>query len=109
EHFPVPGALAVVIATLGLIYCLHRIPGLAMHRVLGARPLLFVGHISYSLYLWHWPVFVFFRWTCGLESPLERMLALALSFMLATTSWLLIETPLRRSSGAGRFTRAGPI
>lgn len=110
EHFPAPGALPVVIATLGLIYCLHRNPNpVAMHRLLGARPLLFVGRISYSLYLWHWPVFVLFRWTCGLESLPERLMALALSFLLATASWRYIETPLRRSSPNARFPRAAPV
>ena len=101
-RFPVPGALPVVIGTLGLIWSLYRCPGLrSLHDLLGNRPLAFIGKISYSLYLWHWPVFVLLRWTWGLETPLLRAGALAVVFILAVGSWRLVEAPFRHGSRFG--------
>jgi peptidoglycan/LPS O-acetylase OafA/YrhL len=102
-RFPVPGALPVVIGTLGLIWSLHRHPGLrSLHGLLGNRPLVFIGKISYSLYLWHWPVFVLFRWTWGLDTPLLRAAALAIVFFLAVGFWRLVEAPFRYGLKFGR-------
>ncbi|MEB3238727.1 MAG: SGNH hydrolase domain-containing protein, partial [Cyanobacteriota bacterium] len=57
---------------------------------------LALGLLSYSLYLWHWPVFVFFRLTLGLNTPLLRLLASLLALGLAVAAWALVERPLRR-------------
>lgn len=101
-RFPMPGALPVVIGTLGLIWSLHRHPELrSLHDLLGNRPLVFVGKISYSLYLWHWPVFVLFRWTWGLDTPLLRAVALAVILLLAVGSWRLVEAPFRHGLRSG--------
>lgn len=101
-RFPMPGALPVVIGTLGLIWSLHRHPELrSLHDLLGNRPLVFVGKVSYSLYLWHWPVFVLFRWTWGLDTPLLRAVALAVILLLAVGSWRLVEAPFRHGLRSG--------
>jgi peptidoglycan/LPS O-acetylase OafA/YrhL len=65
-------------------------------RVLGLRPVVFIGLISYSLYLWHWPILVFAKYYLirGL-SPVETALLIALSILVATLSWRFIETPFR--------------
>lgn len=105
ENFPVPGALLAVLGTLGVIWGLHNhAEPRALHGLLGSRPLVAVGKISYSLYLWHWPVFVLFRWTLGLESASMRLAAVALAFALAIASWRFIENPVRHA----RFLRALP-
>ncbi|MFK4026916.1 acyltransferase family protein [Stutzerimonas balearica] len=106
--FPFPGALLAVAGTLGLIFCLHRRSGL-LHRILGCHALVTVGRISYSLYLWHWPVFVLFRWTCGLETAVTRLAAVALAFLLAFASYHWVENPLRHSSLVRRLPRAVTI
>ncbi len=60
------------------------------------RPVVFVGIISYSLYLWHWPIWSFTNYF--LMEPLGwglRLVLFALSFGLAVLSWRYIETPFR--------------
>jgi len=68
-------------------------------RLLSLRPLVFLGLISYSLYLWHWPLLAFQRTDMLLfatESKLvERGALLGLSLAAATLSWWLIEKPTR--------------
>jgi len=98
EQSPVPGVLPAVLATLGVIWSLHKHPELRLlHGILSNRALVFTGKISYSLYLWHWPVFVLFRWTWGLENGPLRLAALAAAFLLAVVSWRLVEMPSRES------------
>jgi peptidoglycan/LPS O-acetylase OafA/YrhL len=69
-------------------------------RLLSLRPLVFVGLISYSLYLWHWPPFAFANYL-KVEplSAATRATLLILAFVCAVASWRLIETPFR----SGRF------
>jgi hypothetical protein len=60
-----------------------------------------IGKLSYSLYLWHWPVFVIFRWTTGLYDAAHMAAATALSLVLAGLSYRFVERPFRRSSLLG--------
>lgn len=62
--------------------------------------LVWVGLISYSLYLWHWPIFVFLRYYLVRSSfsPVEAAMAIALTFALATLSWHYVERPFRNRS-----------
>lgn len=54
-----------------------------------------IGLISYSLYLWHWPIFVFVKYLgLNLEGTI-RILAIALTFVLSYLSWKFIEQPFR--------------
>lgn len=97
--FPFPGALPAVLGTLGLLYFLNGRP--AGDRLLRCftHPLpVFIGKISYSLYLWHWPVFVLFKWTVGVSSPACQASAVLLAFLLAIASYHLVENRIRHSS-----------
>jgi peptidoglycan/LPS O-acetylase OafA/YrhL len=98
RSYPFPGALLPVLGTLGLIASLQgrEARGLVM-RLLSHRAVVFVGQISYSLYLWHWVVFVLFRWTVGMESIAAKIAAVALTFALSIASYYFIERPPRRS------------
>jgi peptidoglycan/LPS O-acetylase OafA/YrhL len=99
NNFPMPGALMAVLGALGLIFSLHHHPELGrLHKTIGSYPLVLVGRISYSLYLWHWPVFVLFRWTCGLDTPMLKVLAASLALILSVISYCFIENPLRHST-----------
>ena len=72
--------------------------------LLGTGPLVFIGLISYSLYLWHWPLLVFASfWNIYALSPLQTAVVVALSFGAAAFSWKFVEAPFRRRGGG--FTR----
>lgn len=68
-------------------------------RVLSWRPMVGIGLISYSLYLWHQPVFALYRvHQARALTDLEAVGLIAISFVLAVMSWALIERPFRRRS-----------
>lgn len=107
ETFPFPGAIATVLGTAGILAFLYgrQHTSLLLH-VLTNRITVFIGKISYSLYLWHWPVFVLFRWTAGLESIACRISAFSITFALATLSYFFIENKVRYSSILRKAPRA---
>jgi peptidoglycan/LPS O-acetylase OafA/YrhL len=109
-EFPFPGAIPAVAGTLGLLYFLHEVPANNwIARPLTNRTAVFIGKISYSLYLWHWPVFVLFKWTVGTESALLRIAALGIAFVLAIASYYLIETRIRHSAYLHQTSRGARL
>lgn len=67
--------------------------------ILASAPLVFIGQISYSLYLWHWPVYVLAHYLDFRDpTPGQIVLLLLLSFALAAFSWRFIEQPFRNKS-----------
>ena len=72
-------------------------------KALAARPLVWIGTLSYSLYLWHFPVL----WTFHAH---DRLVALVLSFLLAWLSYRYIERPFRRRRASfERAVRPSPV
>lgn len=68
-------------------------------RLLAFKPMVFVGLISYSLYLWHWPLLVFSRYSARQERSVEFRCALLVACAgLAVLSWKFVETPFRNKS-----------
>ncbi len=67
-------------------------------RFLSLPPMVFVGLISYSLYLWHWPLLASLRHLPVENEPAARALAVAGSFALAVLSWRFVETPFRKKA-----------
>lgn len=91
--FPNGYALIVCIATAVLILTANN--KLFVGRILSLNYLVFIGLISYSLYIWHWPLFAFSRYL-GLETnPLLLVLLFTLTFIIAYGSWRFIEKPSR--------------
>lgn len=93
-----PGATAII-PVLGTVLLLftgsHH--GNIVGKLLSTAPFRFTGLISYSLYLWHWPVLVFYKiYMFGDFGPYDKLLALALIFLLSYLSWRYIEVPFRK-------------
>lgn len=66
-------------------------------KVLSLFPFVFIGKISYSLYLWHWPVFSFVDYGLYQVDSLTRLvLKIALTFAISIMCYFLIEQPARR-------------
>jgi len=98
QTYPVPGAILPVAGALLIITGLQgRAPVSIIGQLLSSPPAVSIGLISYSLYLWHWPVFVLFRWTAGFITPAQKLSALAVAVVMALVSYFLVERPLRRS------------
>ncbi len=91
-----PGWSALV-PTLGTMLIIAAGSTASLNRMLlSARPAVFVGLISYPLYLWHWPMLSFLSITEQGQAPRALVLAaIALSFVLAAASYLLVERPVR--------------
>lgn len=76
-------------------------------RVLSVRALVFTGLISYSLYLWHWPLLVFAKYYLLRDLTLAETLGvLAASLALSIACWRFIERPFRGRSGV---LKHGPL
>ena len=70
----------------------------AVRTTLSVRPLVFVGVISYSLYLWHWPIVTFARLAhVGALGPGDTTLVILASMLMAVLSFELVESPFRVS------------
>ncbi|MFL5237826.1 MAG: acyltransferase family protein, partial [Rhizomicrobium sp.] len=95
---PFPGA-AALIPCVGTALVIGAGEGAALNRALSLKPIVFVGLISYSLYLWHWPIYVFARAALfRAPTPFETTLLIGMSFALAVLSWRFVEQPFRSRS-----------
>lgn len=99
KHFPGWWALMPVAAAMLLI---EAGPQAWFNRfVLGNPVMVWIGLISYPLYLWHWPLLSFAQIVEGhLPAPQIRAAALVAAVLLAWLSWRLLERPLRSLRGA---------
>jgi peptidoglycan/LPS O-acetylase OafA/YrhL len=92
--FSACATIAVVLLTMLLIVTLK--PGTIGYKFLTYSVLLFIGKISYSLYLYHWTVLSISRWTIGIHWWSVPLL-FALMLLLAIGSYVYVENPLRRA------------
>lgn len=73
--------------------------------LLGARPACWVGSLSYSLYLWHWPILVAGMAYFGDLSPSAGLVLVFLSIVPAWVTFRMIENPIRYSATVSRSSR----
>jgi peptidoglycan/LPS O-acetylase OafA/YrhL len=88
---------AVFFALLVAVMILGLESDSAIRRVLSWRPIVWIGTISYGLYLWHWPLI---QWvnadTVGYDGVLLDVTRVAATLIAATASYYLLEQPIRR-------------
>lgn len=92
---PFPGwvTIPVVVGSMLLIYYGAMGP---VSKLLTSGPCVGIGKISYSLYLWHWPILVFTNYIFYGSVPMLAMsAAVILSFVTAYLSWRWVELPVR--------------
>lgn len=96
-----PGLLTLIPVSACALLILTTSPSNLTGKLLSLKPMVWIGLISYSLYLWHFPIFAFIRSNSFEVQPEAIALGTALSVILAAASYRWIETPFRR----GRLTQ----
>ncbi|HSC19938.1 MAG TPA: acyltransferase family protein, partial [Rhizomicrobium sp.] len=92
--FPGEAALVPCLGAALILWCGSR--DSMVHAALAWRPVVAIGLISYSLYLWHWPLLVFAKYALFRAlTPLETASLIGLSFLCAALSWRYVEQPFR--------------
>jgi len=102
---PFPSLYALLPTVGTALVLIFSMKGTLTHKVLSAKPLVWVGLISYSLYLWHQPILAFAKH--GRVAELEGIflgICLLLCFPLSYLSWRFIETPFRDRKKLSRGT-----
>ncbi|WP_223452214.1 MULTISPECIES: acyltransferase family protein [unclassified Pseudomonas] len=95
KKMPFPGWWAMLPVSGTFLLILAGPDGWVNRVLLANRVMVFVGIISYPLYLWHWPILSFLRILAFEVSPWARLGAVLLSVVLAWLTYRLIEKPIR--------------
>ncbi|MGN7246442.1 acyltransferase family protein [Janibacter anophelis] len=107
EVTPFPGYLALVpVVGAGLVIASG--PSGPVARALSLAPVVHLGNISYSWYLWHWPALVIGKRVLG-DSGLAVLLLLVLSYAAALASFAYVEQKWRHRSSDGHIRRLLPV
>ena len=92
------GFLLAAVCTAAVIAAVVQ-PGSPVGRVLGLRPLVLLGLVSYGAYLFHWPLFLLLTESfTGAPPVVVLLLRLSVTLGLAWLSFVVLETPVRRGA-----------
>ncbi|GAA2242188.1 acyltransferase [Herbiconiux moechotypicola] len=96
---PYPGtAAALPVLATALVIWGGQAAATGLRAVTGLRPVRFVGDVSYSVYLWHWPLIVLLPFVTGSElGTAEKLAIVAASLVLGWASTRFVENPVRFS------------
>lgn len=94
QNHDVPGVSALP-AVLGAGLVIASNGQTVVGRVLGSKPFVAIGLISYSAYLWHWPLLAYLRYTFVEISLLVGAAAFVVTLLMAALSYRVVEMPLR--------------
>src|SRR5690606_1759496 len=104
---PFPGLAATVPAAAAAALIAYGGRSRLGRLVLGNPAALFIGKISYPLYLWHWPLLAFARISgVGEPGPATKAALVATAFALSALTYFLVEKPVR--IGPLRNARVAP-
>jgi peptidoglycan/LPS O-acetylase OafA/YrhL len=97
--FPFPWAMIPVFGTLLSISAVTNASDQlsVIHKFLQSKSITYLGRMSFSLYLWYWPISVLFRWTIGFDRLEQKLVCLVFVFLLAAASYHFVESPVRTS------------
>lgn len=98
KHYNTVFNIVSIFSLLIILYVVQQKGGV-LNSILSNRYVVFVGKISYSLYLWHLPVFRLFYYHSSLPPIISFAAKFIVSFILAIASWYLIE---QRATALGR-------
>jgi peptidoglycan/LPS O-acetylase OafA/YrhL len=88
-------SLAAVIGAMCFVLA-GTSPGSTLNNTIACAPMVFIGKISYPIYLWHWPIFTAMRWSLYLNSWPQWIGSLVVIFVLALGTYYLVEKPVQR-------------
>lgn len=89
--------LGSLVPTVGTAMVIHaKSQGIA--KLISLPPIRGIGLISYAMYLWHWPLFVYIKFVFPSAGAIHYLVAIALTILLATLSYFLIEQPIRKKT-----------
>jgi peptidoglycan/LPS O-acetylase OafA/YrhL len=103
---PTTRGLLVAATTVPLLWALDRSPELPVAKVLATRPFVWLGRISYGVYLWHWPVVLLLKKFYDLPPYQAAVVCTVITVAIAELSHRLIEQPIRASAALARHGRA---
>lgn len=99
-----PGYWALL-PTVGTALIISATPESWINKRLSSSGLVFIGKISYPLYLWHWPLISFLHIYKGSElGDVDVSIAVLIVFVLAWSTYRFVEYPLRHGKGGGYKT-----
>jgi peptidoglycan/LPS O-acetylase OafA/YrhL len=108
EKHAFPGAWALL-PTAGACLVIAAGPSSLLNQhLLANRPMVWIGKISYPLYLWHWPIFSLLRIFLVDVPVVVRLVAVLVATLLAWVTYEVVERPFR-SKSTSRWLTVAPI
>lgn len=111
KNTPFPGFAALLPVGASALFILAALPQKSLlYRFMASYPMAYLGRISYSVYLFHWPIVVFAGLNVGREFHLwEKGTIFVSTLLLASLSYHFLETPFRKARTIHQWKQAWRI